>query len=91
MSNSHSGKFSKTGGKCPNGILANFQKREENVHQSFLQICKNRREMPYSYFGKFSKIGGKCSIVILANFENGGKCVKVILNIFQKQEETVLW
>jgi hypothetical protein len=31
MSDSHSGKFSKMGGKCPIVILANFQKWEENV------------------------------------------------------------
>jgi len=31
MSESHSGKFCKTGGKCPSIILANSQKREENV------------------------------------------------------------
>ena len=31
MSDGHSGKFSKMGGKCPIVILANIQKGEENV------------------------------------------------------------
>ena len=55
MSNFHSGKFSKMGGKCPTVILANFKKWEKNVQQqSFRQIFK---------------MGGKCLTVILANFQ----------------------
>ena len=69
MSDGDTGKFSKTGGKCPTVILANFQKQEENVRWSFWQIFKNGRKMSNSYSGKCSKTGGKCPIVILTNFQ----------------------
>jgi hypothetical protein len=69
MSNSHSGKFSKMGGKCPTVIMANFQKLEENVQTLFWQIFKNGRKMSDCNPGKFSKMGGKCLTVIMANFQ----------------------
>ena len=53
MSDCHPGKFSKTGGNCPT-VLANFQKRLENVRLQSWQIFK---------------LGGKCPTVILANFQ----------------------
>jgi hypothetical protein len=75
MSDWHPGKFSKTGGKSPTVILANFQKREENVRLSPWQIFKNGRKMSDCHPGKFSKMGGNCPTVMLA--------------IFQKREESV--
>ena len=69
MSDSHSGKFSETGGKCPTVILSNFQKQEENVQWSFWGMFKNGKKMSRGHSGKFSKMGGKCPIVILANFQ----------------------
>ena len=69
MSDRHSGKFFKMGGKCPIVILANFQKWEENVQLSSWQTFKNWRKMSKHYSGKFSKMGGKCPTVILANFQ----------------------
>jgi hypothetical protein len=60
--------FLKMGGRCPIVILANFQKREENVQLSLWQIFKNGRKMSDSHSGKFSKMGGKYPIVILTNF-----------------------
>jgi predicted transcriptional regulator len=77
MSDGHFGNFSKTGGKCPTIILANFQNQEEFVCSSFWQIFKNGRKMFNSHSDNFSKIGGKCPIAILT--------------IFQKQEEIVIW
>ena len=70
MSHGHFGKFSKTGGKCPMVILANFQKREENVQWSFWQIFKNGRKMSDSHSGKLLKAGGKYPMVILAIFQS---------------------
>jgi hypothetical protein len=69
MSDSHSGKFSKMGGKCPNIILANFPNWEENVQLSSWQFFKNGRKMSHCHSGKFSKMEGKCPTVILANFQ----------------------
>merc|ERR1711940_462142 len=99
MSNGHYGKFSKTGGKCPMVILANFQKREENVPWSFWQIFKNGRKMSHGHFGKFSKMGSfwqifkngrKMSHGHSGKFsKTGGKCPMVILANFQKREENV--
>ena len=60
--------FLKMGGRCPIVILANFQKREENVRLSSWQIFKNGRKMSDCHPGRFSKTGGKCPTVILANF-----------------------
>ena len=54
MSDCHPGKFSKTGGNCPTVLLANFQKRVENIRLQSWQIFK---------------LGGKFPIVILANFQ----------------------
>jgi hypothetical protein len=68
MSDCHPGKFSKTGGKYLTVILANFQKREENVQLSSWQVFKNRRKMSDCHPCRFSKTGGKCPTVILANF-----------------------
>ena len=62
MSHCHPCKFSKTGGKCPTVILANFQKREEIVRLSSWQIFKK---------------GGKCPTVILANFHKWEENVRL--------------
>ena len=83
------GKFSKMGEKCLTVILANFQKREENVRLSSWQIFKNGRKLSDCPPGKFSKTGGKYPTAILANFKLGGKCLTVILANFQKWEENV--
>ena len=67
MSNSHSVKFWKKGGKCPTVILASFGKKEENVLLSsdkFSQKEENFRR----HSVKFLKKGGKCLTVILTTF-----------------------
>ena len=69
MSNCHSGKFSKKGGKCPIVILSNFQKREESVRLSSWQIFKNRRKMCKSYAEYFFKNRRKLCFVILVIFQ----------------------
>ena len=75
MSDCHPGKFSKMGGKCPTVILANFQKREENVQLSSWQIFKNWRKVSDCHPGKFSKTGEKCVKVMLSIFsKTGGNC-----------------
>ena len=91
MFDSHPGKFSKTRGKYPSVILANFQKREENVRLSSWQIFKNGRKMSNCHPGKFSKTGGKCPTVALANFQKREENVQlsVILANFQKWVENV--
>ena len=73
MSDCHPGKFSKTGGKCPTVILANFQKWEENVQLSSWQIFKNGRKMSNCHSGKFSKMGGKSLAEITSE---GGKTTR---------------
>jgi hypothetical protein len=78
MSECHPGKFSKMGGKCPTVILANFQKREENVRLVFLafwQIFKNGRKLSICHSGNSSK--------------TGVKCLKNLLTIFLKEEENI--
>ena len=75
MSNCHSGKFSKTGGKCPTVSW---------------QIFKNWRKMSDRHSGKFSKMGGKCPTAILANFQKWEENVQLSSwQIFKKWEENV--
>ena len=69
MFDCHPVKFSKTGGKCPSVILANFLKQEENVRLSSWQIFKNGRKISVCHPGKFSKMGEKCLTVIIAHFQ----------------------
>ena len=84
MSDRHPGKFSKTGGKCPTVILANFQKREENIRLSSWQIFKNGRKMSDFYPGKSSIKGGKCPTVILTDFQKREENVRLSsLQIFK--------
>ena len=95
MSDSHPGKSSKKGGKCPTVILTDFQKREENVRLSSLQIFKNGRKMSYCHHCKFSKTGVKCLFVFFDQFSKiGGRCLYVrfdnfSLTIIQSWEEVV--
>jgi hypothetical protein len=73
MSLSLSDKFSQKGLKCPYVILTNFQKHEENVHRSFLQVFKNRRKISLGHSDIFSKKGGKCPMDILTKFQKRRK------------------
>ena len=92
MSDCHPGKFSKTWGKCPTVILANFQKWEENVRMSSWQIFKNGRKMSNSHHGKSSKKGGKCPTVILTDFQKREENVWLSsLQIFKNRNKMSVW
>jgi hypothetical protein len=79
------------GGKCLIVISAIFQKWEENVRLSLANFKNWEEGVQLSYWQSF-KNGRKMSNSHSANFSKpGGKCVGVTLNIFQTQEEIVLW
>ena len=73
MSDCHPVKVSKTGGKCPTVILANFQKREEIVRLSSWQIFKNGWKISDCNPGKFSNWEENVRLSSWQIFKNGRK------------------
>ena len=65
VSNSHSGKFSKT---------------EENVQLSHWRIFKNGRRMFDCHSGNFSNMEGKYPTLIMANFQKSEENVQMLLS-----------
>jgi hypothetical protein len=92
MSIRHSGKFSKTGGKCPivMDIFLLFLKMGGKYPIVILANFHKWEENVRLSFWQFFKKGSKMSDSHSGKFsKTGGKCPIVILAIFQNREENV--